>query len=181
MKDAGKPAGSLAHMPRFGRYLNMIAIRHASSRCGTDLLLRNLKTLNSGASVLQVFDEKFVISRIHLIGAYANAAIAFENRTNKTESVALEMLLFAAMTDQIDEAIHVAGIKKDSEIVIFSNDKRLFRKLHDIVKLGPEFSPSAAETKRRAYAVGMQTKNKKSKDIDAEILQRMALTRLTSS
>jgi tRNA threonylcarbamoyladenosine modification (KEOPS) complex Cgi121 subunit len=155
--------------------------KRASSKQDMNSLLDSVKKVNKNDTVVQIFNSKRIASRTHLIGAYANALIAFKNQTNKTKSTAMEMLLFAAMTDQIGDAIEIVGAKNPSDFVIFANKKDVLNKLNKQILLGSDFKPSAAALKNAAKAAGIKVEKKKVTEIEALILQKMAISRLGSN
>ncbi len=134
-------------------------IMRGSSKIDLDNLIRRIATL-SGKSTVQLFDPDKIKSRAHIIGAYINAVSAFKNKTNRSNSISMEMLLFAACTDQIAEAIKVAGAKSNKDFIIFCNDTKLLAKMKWL---------------------SLREFNKKStRESDLRILQKMALSRLDS-
>ena len=122
-------------------------IKRAASGKEIGELVRLIGKMNGKNVVIQIFDGRRIANRIHLAGAYANALIAFKNHTNKTRSIAMEMLLFAAMTDQIGDAIEIVGAKSSSDFVIFADKKAAFAKLRPILKVKSDFGVSPAHTK----------------------------------
>lgn len=154
-------------------------VKTASSKKKVDELLDSIRTLNNKNTVVQIFDNKSIVNRTHLIGAYANALIAFKNHTNKTKNMEMEMLLFAAMTDQIGRAIEIAGAKTNSKFVLFSNKKSALNKLR-YIKVISDFNPSTAIERRVAKSIGIKF-DSKGKTITTTVLQKMALSRLSSN
>lgn len=140
-------------------------------------LLRLIKKANGKSKFVQVLDAESVINRIHLLGAYANSVIAFENKTNRTNSVAMEMLLFAAMTDQIENAIDLCGAKDDSDLVFFSNSAALYNRIKPYLKNISDFIPDRNHVKKTAKKYGINVGGKKM--LDASILERIAISRLS--
>ncbi len=69
-----------------------------------------------GAAV-QFFEAKRVASPQHLYFAALNALNAFEKRTNISNSLAVEALLYASAQRQIKKAVEMMGIKRDSSEV----------------------------------------------------------------
>ena len=150
-------------------------IKVASSNLKIEDLIDIIRKTNTGSTVIQIFDPGAVISRLHIAGAYANASFSFKNHSNKTKSVGMEMLLFAAMTDQIGDAIETAGAKDSSRFIIFSNRKSLPESLKKEVKISSDFNSSALQARKTAKLMGIT-----GKDVDVVVLQAMALSRLTS-
>ena len=101
-------------------------VKEASSGDITELLNRVDKANNTKGDVVQAFNYGNVIDKMHLFAAYTNALLSFNSHSNKAKTLSMEMLLFAAMTDQIGAAIKNMGAKEGSKIVVFANGKRGF-------------------------------------------------------
>jgi KEOPS complex subunit Cgi121 len=69
--------------------------------------------------VIQAFDASAVFGETHLVSATQHALRAFEQKTNATNSLALEILLYAAGERQINKAIKKIGIKKGRHTIAF--------------------------------------------------------------
>jgi KEOPS complex subunit Cgi121 len=69
--------------------------------------------------VVQAFDATMIYSDDHLISATAHAKRAFQQGTNATGSLALEILLYAAGERQIEKAIKKMGVKKGRKKIVF--------------------------------------------------------------
>jgi KEOPS complex subunit Cgi121 len=82
--------------------------------------------------VIQVFDATVVYGKDHLISATIHAQRAFEQGRNATNSLALEILLYAAGEQQIQKAIQKIGVKKGEQEIAFviTNDGTLNIKSH---------------------------------------------------
>ncbi len=125
-----------------------------------------------GKSVVQLFDPKTIISREHILGAYMDAQLAFDERRNIAKSVAMEMLLFAAMTRQISDAIRVAGAKSSSDFVLFCSDQQAYTKISQLLERSSEFKPNGSHSAAAAKRLGLKTARTEA------VLQGMALSRL---
>jgi tRNA threonylcarbamoyladenosine modification (KEOPS) complex Cgi121 subunit len=158
--------------------LSGLVIKSGSSKIKLEELLELLKKLNYGTHVVQLLDSRAIVNRNHVLGAYVNALAAFKNKTNKTKSIAMEMLLFTAFTDQINKAIEIVGAKTNSDLVLFTNSKDALGKLIGF-NISGEFNPSEKNSMIVAKHLGIDIKNKKK--IDESILEKMALSRLQSS
>ena len=136
-------------------------------------LFERLSALQAKGYAVQLFDADAVIDQLHLNAAYENALRAFEDGTNISRSVAVEMLLFAAFTTQIGEAVKLAGFR-DGSAVLFSADGKGAKLLGKLVipegELGPGQNPAAI----KRYGMGKIGPEK----IDLEILTKMAESRL---
>jgi tRNA threonylcarbamoyladenosine modification (KEOPS) complex Cgi121 subunit len=155
---------------------NDLIIKSASSKLNLDDLLFHIRKANDNGFV-QIFDPDHVINRTHLIGAYVNSLASFNEGTNKTDGAAMEMLLFAAMTDQIDRAISIVGAKTTSDFVVFSNSTLAFNKIKPFLSVHSDFKADPSHVKKVAKALGVKTDGN---DIDSFILERIALSRLGS-
>lgn len=156
-----------------------LIIKTARAKNGIAQLLLTIKKTNSNSSFVQIFDPGSIVDRTHLIGAYANALFAFDDKTNKTEGMAMEMLLFAAMTDQIGAALLRVGAKDDnSKIVVFCNNRAAYQKAKKYMEDISEFRPSPAHIKKTAAR--LKIKPRKGENVDALILERIATSRLYS-
>jgi len=69
-----------------------------------------------GANV-QFFDARLIAGWKHLYFAVLNALNAFKNKTNISNSVAVETLLYASAQRQINKAVELLGIKPESSQV----------------------------------------------------------------
>ncbi|DAC72863.1 MAG TPA: hypothetical protein DSN98_03045 [Thermoplasmata archaeon] len=78
--------------------------------------------------VLQAFDAAAIYGKDHLISATTHAQRAFEQKTNATNSLALEILLYAAGERQIHKAIKKIGIRKGKQNIAFVIVDELKRK-----------------------------------------------------
>lgn len=132
-------------------------IRTASSDLGKEELVRKVTELNRNGRVIQLFDPKQIRSRMHLLGAYLNAVAAFDEKRNTAKSMATEMLLFAGMTCQINDAIKRMGIKSTKGFLVFADSERSYSLASGLFKNVKEFKSGKA---------------------DIAILQKMAVARL---
>ncbi len=150
-------------------------MKSASSKNSIDDIIRLAKGING---TVQIFGSRHIADRTHLVGAYANALIAFKNHTNKTRSLGMEMLLFAAMTDQIEVAIEISGARSSSDFIIFAEKKEALNLLKPLLSKSRDFDPSPSHIRYVARFFGI--KGNAVLDIDAMLLQKMALSRLSS-
>ncbi len=63
---------------------------------------------------VQFFDAELIAGREHLFFAALNALKAFESKVNVSNSLALEILLFASAQGQIKKAIELLGVKPET-------------------------------------------------------------------
>jgi len=69
--------------------------------------------------VIQAFDAQLIYGEDHLISATMHAKRAFQQGTNATNSLALEILLYAAGERQIQKAINKIGVKQGRQQIVF--------------------------------------------------------------
>ncbi|MFH1470785.1 MAG: KEOPS complex subunit Cgi121 [Candidatus Micrarchaeota archaeon] len=88
----------------------------------TKELFEKLVTLSKKHSlILQAFDPDSIVSPRHLAYTFELASRSFQSKTNVARSFETELLLRAAGTEKIDEAIERVGVKSPSQILLFSN------------------------------------------------------------
>ena len=154
-----------------------LVIKEARPKAGVAELLDQINKANrTKGNVVQAFDYDGVINKTHLLAAYINALMAFGSHSNKAKSASMEMLLFAAMTDQIGTAIETVGAKENSKILMFANSEKGFDGMRDLLKEIKEFRPSAQHTAQALKKFGI----KNTEDADRLVLQKMAMSRLKS-
>ncbi len=155
--------------------INDSILKEASSHLELEDLLVKIAQFNKTDSiVVQIFNQHTVISRAHLLGAYVNAKMAFKEKRNVSSSIAVEMLLYAAMTRQIGDAIKMMGAKSNKGFVLFASSQAALSKLKDKIKIGGDFNPSKAKSLEIAKKFGITQKE----DLDDFVLQKMALALL---
>ncbi|MFW5929569.1 MAG: KEOPS complex subunit Cgi121 [Halobacteriota archaeon] len=81
-----------------------------------DLYLDWLSGLD--ADVVQAFDARYVAGEPHLASAFYKARRAFERDENVGDDLAIETLLYAAGTRQIDVAFEI-GLSSDTDTAVF--------------------------------------------------------------
>jgi KEOPS complex subunit Cgi121 len=85
-----------------------------------DLFLQQLLMFSKEENlVIQGLDAQVVYGKDHLISAAAHAQRAFEQKANSTNSLALEILLYASGERQIQKAILKMGMKKGKQNIAF--------------------------------------------------------------
>jgi len=78
--------------------------------------------------VIQACDARVIYGKDHLFSATTHAKRAFQQGTNATNSLALEILLYAAGERQIQKAIKKIGVKKGKQQIAFILTDSLNRK-----------------------------------------------------
>ncbi|MEM0467277.1 MAG: KEOPS complex subunit Cgi121 [Candidatus Thermoplasmatota archaeon] len=99
----------------------MISIIGArGSISSVDHFLKKLERLSVKEQIIvQVFDADFVYGKKHLKSAALHALRAFKQKTQSTNSLAKEILLYAAGERQIKKAINKLGLKKTTKNIAF--------------------------------------------------------------
>jgi KEOPS complex subunit Cgi121 len=69
--------------------------------------------------VIQVFNAEMIFGEKHLISAFEHAKRAFEQKTNTTNSLGMEILLYASGERQLKLAIPKMGVKKGQTDIVF--------------------------------------------------------------
>ena len=74
--------------------------------------------------IIQVFDAHLVYSRNHILSAISHAIRAIKEKRNRTNSLEMEILLYASGERQLKHAISKIGVKegKNREIVLLILD-----------------------------------------------------------
>jgi tRNA threonylcarbamoyladenosine modification (KEOPS) complex Cgi121 subunit len=154
-----------------------LIVKEAYPKTGIVGLLDQVNKANkTKGNTVQVFDYNSVINKTHLFAAYINAIMSFDSHFNKAKNMPMEMLLFAAMTDQIGAAIEMVGAKNDSKIIMFANGKKGFDCIRNLLKDVRDFKPSVQHMQKALGKFGI----KGARDTDRLILQKMAMSRLKS-
>lgn len=153
-----------------------VIIKIASSTTSIDQLINKIGKVNDKKNVVQLFDPKKVVNKTHLLGAYVNTLASFRDKSNISNNMAIEMLLFVAMTRQISDAIIKVGAKSDKRFIIFANSKGAYLKLKKFLKDEMVFDPSIANQAKIARELGINQQ----KEINQFLLQKIAMSRLTN-
>ncbi|HVC58436.1 MAG TPA: KEOPS complex subunit Cgi121 [Candidatus Acidoferrales bacterium] len=135
----------LKHSPAADRDTDSCIIVISSSAKSIDMTVDAVKEANKEGGVLQVFDPAHVQSERQLLAAYLNARARFRSKTNRTRSVANEMLLFVALTNQLGTAIERAGAKSNDSFVVFADTKSSYYKLSKMLGAAKRISKWAAD------------------------------------
>jgi tRNA threonylcarbamoyladenosine modification (KEOPS) complex Cgi121 subunit len=149
-------------------------IKEAKLKVSLNSLIKQLATLNHFKTVIQVFDPDCIVNQSHLLGAYMDAELAFKSGSNISKTAATEMLLFLAMTNQIDAAIKKAGAKPGKSIIVFANSFAAYKKIKPVLCDEKDFDSSKSEMLSKARKLGIKI----SGDLDASIFEEMAASKL---
>jgi len=87
--------------------------------------------------VIQAFNADVIYGKNHLISAVDHAVRAMERKTNTTNSLAMEILLYAAGERQLKLAIPKMGVKKGNAniaFVVVDDKKRDEKSIDELLK-----------------------------------------------
>lgn len=115
---------------------------------------------------MQFFDEKEIACREHLEFAYLNAVKIHERGESGSKSLSMEMLLCAARTSQIGDAIKKVGAKAGKQFIVFSDNDKAYAKISGYLINPVEFNP---ENKVGTRLVSIGIKSGKVEDLIQEI------------
>jgi KEOPS complex subunit Cgi121 len=113
----------LHQIEEFGKYVEITGYRNISFSKVDAFLKANRKQNNQHVEV-QFFEADLITTQEHLYFAVLNALQAFRSKTNKSKSVAMETMLYAAAQRQIQKAIDKVGVKPETKamaVVIVGN------------------------------------------------------------
>jgi KEOPS complex subunit Cgi121 len=103
----------LKEIEEFGKYVAIAGFRNVKIK-DIEEFFKMMRKEKLSSMELQFFDAKFVATWQHLYFAALNALTAFKNRENISESLAMELLLYASAQRQIRRAMKLLGIKPNS-------------------------------------------------------------------
>jgi len=96
--------------------LEVIGIKIKSNELDTGKVIDQLQDFsNKNELTIQLFDADFIYGKDHLISASEHAQRAFEQNTAISDSLSMEILLYASGEYQIKNALSKLGIKKDTK------------------------------------------------------------------
>jgi KEOPS complex subunit Cgi121 len=85
-----------------------------------DVFLKQVMDLSQEQGVaVQVFDADVIFGKKHLVSAFEHAVRAFERKTNSTNSLAMEILLYVSGERQLKLAIPKVGVKNGQRNIAF--------------------------------------------------------------
>lgn len=96
----------------FNRYVAIAGFKDVKVKDANKLL--TLVREKTGDAEVQFFDAKLIAGWEHLYFAVLNALKAFKNKLNISNSLAVEILLYASAQRQIKKAVELLGIKPSS-------------------------------------------------------------------
>jgi tRNA threonylcarbamoyladenosine modification (KEOPS) complex Cgi121 subunit len=128
-------------------------MRVASSKLSVNQLLDKIPD----ELCVQLFDEQAIACREHLIFAYINAVKIHERKEQRSKSLAMEMLLCAARTSQISDAIKKAGAKDGKPFIVFADTEESYGRVSGHLIKPVDFKPAAKEVEARLKRIGIKT------------------------
>lgn len=135
----------------------------STSKLGVEELLGKLGGVGG---VIQFFDERAIACREHLEFAYTNAVRMHDRGEGRSKSLSMEMLLCAAMTSQIGDAIRKVGAKAERPFIVFSDSRKAYSRISEF-PLNPVEFDTGKETAGRLRRMGI--KSGKVEDLIQEI------------
>lgn len=146
-------------------------IRYATSNVHINSLTMSLsKRAKNG--VVQIFNPEIIFSENQLSCAYLNSISTFKRKSNLSKSIAMEMLLFVAMTKKIDEAVKIAGARSNAGFILFCDTNSTYKKVLPILKNISLLK--IPDKKRTKILTGLAPLSGE----EAEVFERMAVSRL---
>ena len=119
--------------------------------------------------VVQVLDAEVVYGEKHLLSAGEHAIRAMKQKRNSTNSLAMEILLYASGERQIKLGIQKMGVKKGASVVAFV----MIDKLRDISEANGNISNEEVETFLKTLKF---RRDDKVLEGDIDTLQRFGIT-----
>ncbi len=116
----------LRYIKEFGKYVEITGYRKAEFEKAEQYLRANRKKVIADIAV-QFFDAQLIATSDHLYFAVLHALNAFQNKTNHSNSPAMETMLYASAKRQIQKAIERCGINPKIDkigVVIIGDDPK---------------------------------------------------------
>lgn len=159
--------------PLGGFSASALLLREVSLNVGLDSFLAAMRRAYTRGEIVQAFNPSSIVNRNHVLGACLNALISFREHTNVSRSVGTELLLFAAMTKQIGDAIKIVGARDKNHVLLLAS-KRGYVHMKRYIAGEKEFEVSRMHEIRAARLLGIRG----FEDIDLAVLNRMSAVRL---
>ncbi len=129
----------IEQLPGFSRVLGIEGFK-ISKEATMDGLVDSIRDRNR-ESCIQLFDSDKVAGVDHLRSAVLNAMKAFTSKTNVSENLAVEILLYASARTQIGEAIRLLGATNKTKnlalVIVADTDDLIHKSLSTIHSLIP--------------------------------------------
>ena len=103
----------LRYIEENGKYVEITGFKNAKI-ADVEKFLEKIRREKQPNIETQFFDAKLVATWQHLYFAVLNALTAFKNRENISKSLEVETMLYASAQRQIQKAIKLLGIHRDS-------------------------------------------------------------------
>ena len=120
-------------MAQLNEHITILGFRNVKIE-NINTFLENFRSENKKVPI-QFFNAKYIASSEHLFFAALNALNSFDKKTNISNNLAVEALLYASAQRQITKAVKMLGIKQDTlEVAVLiltdnSSQKNEFLKL----------------------------------------------------
>jgi tRNA threonylcarbamoyladenosine modification (KEOPS) complex Cgi121 subunit len=103
----------LKTIKEFKKQILVTGLRNAKIN-DVDEFLKKINEDKTSEAEIQVFNAKRIATWQHMYFAALNAIYAFKNKKNISNSLAMEIMLYASAQHQIRKATEILGIKPDS-------------------------------------------------------------------
>ena len=121
----------------FNLYLAITAYKNVKIGNVQEFIEKTRK--EAGNVTLQFFNANLVAGWEHLYFAVLNALTAFKNKLNISNSLAVEILLYASAQRQIRNAVELFGIKEDTSevavVVLAEDEEKIATALKKLLEL----------------------------------------------
>ncbi len=159
----------------------------------TDELLGAIATLRSRGSLIQVFNPDTILNKNHLLFALAHARSSFARnlrsaqmrifakqklrKKNIAKKIETELLLRAAGTHKINNAIELVGVKNPKQVILLAHGKaqtkQILKKLR-ATRADSLLKQTTKKTKSVLRAFAIDTKLLKSYSAEDLLLEKLA-------
>jgi len=153
---------------------------------GVEKLIEELGEIDARfGTTTQIFDASRVAGKLHLFHSARLALIAHSAGRNITNSLTIELLCWAAGTDQIDQALERVGVRKNTGsvalLVLGKNEEGVsgaikealenlkIKREDKVLGINPE------KTSKLAEVFSISERELETSDIQKLVLERMAL------
>jgi len=126
-----------------------------------------------GKGFAQAFDAECIVGEKQVLLAYEQAEKSFAGKANSTNSLEMEVLVRAAGTTKIDDAIARIGVKDLKNVLVAAGGKEVAKKLGEELK--PAFAPNNEKVKK---VFGLDEKALAGYELEQLVLERVALSAL---
>jgi len=138
----------------FNRYIAIVGFKDVKIKDANSLL--NLIREKTANAEVQFFDAELIAGWEHLYFAVLNALKAFESKLNISNSLAVEILLYASAQRQIKKAVELLGINSGSSnvaaVILAETESKVNEILETVSHLMPgERDDSVLELTREKF------------------------------